>query len=147
MRVTASQGDFKVKAIAGIRGVLLAIDCPEQRRAGLRGFAFKRGVAGSGQPAKWLRSTKVFEAVEPNPKEPGKRFYTNEHPIQSFLWGDYGAEPGTAYRFEVYPMYGEPGALKPDPPVTFEIRTEEEFDQAHGVWFNRGAIASQKFAK
>ncbi|HEY6138830.1 MAG TPA: phospholipase D-like domain-containing protein [Thermoanaerobaculia bacterium] len=155
MRVTASNGDFKVKAISGIRGVLLAIDCPSTRRTGLRGFAFKRGVKGGAQPAKWLRSTKVFEALEPDPKnakDPNdprhpKRFYTNDHPVQSFLWGDYGAEPDTTYEFEVYPMYGKPGALQPEPPVAFEIRTEKEIDQGHGVWFNRGAIASQKFAE
>ena len=153
MRVTTSNGDFKVKAISGIRGVLLAIDCPAERRTGLRGFAFKRGI--KGQPAKWLRSTKVFEALEPDPKnakDPNdpkkpKRFYTNDHPIQSFLWGDYGAEPDTTYRFEVYPMYGEPGALEPEPAVAFDISTEKELDQGHGVWFNRGAIASQKFAE
>lgn len=153
MRVTASKGDFKVKAISGIRGVLLAIDCPPERRIGLRGFAFKRGV--KGQSAKWLRSTKVFEALEPDPKnakdpsDPSKpkRFYTNDHPIQSFLWGDYGAEPDTKYRFEVYPMYGKPGALEAEPAVAFDISTEKEIDQGHGIWFNRGAIASQKFAE
>lgn len=155
MRVTASKGDFRVKAISGIRGVLLAIDCPPERRTGLRGFAFKRGAEGVGQPAKWLRSTKVFEALEPDPKnakdpknpKQAKRFYTNDHPIQSFLWGDYGAEPDTTYRFEIYPMYGKPGALQPEEPVAFEIRTEKEIDQGHGIWFNRGAIASQKFAE
>jgi phosphatidylserine/phosphatidylglycerophosphate/cardiolipin synthase-like enzyme len=155
MRVSASNGNFKVKAIAGIRGVLLAIDCPANCREGLRGFAFKRGVVGGAQPVKWLRSTKVFEAIEPDPKnakdpaDPSKpkRFYTNDHPIQSFLWGDYAAEPDTNYHFDVYPMYGSPGALRPAPPVSFELRTEKELDKGHGVWFNRGAIASQKFAE
>jgi len=155
MRVTASNGNFTVKAIAGIRGVLLAIDCPANCRDGLRGFAFKRGIVGAAQPAKWLRSTKVFEAIEPDPKnakDPAdptkpKRFYTNDHPIQSFLWGDYAAEPDTNYHFDVYPMHGSPGALHPAAPVSFDIRTEKELDQGHGVWFNRGAIASQKFAE
>jgi phosphatidylserine/phosphatidylglycerophosphate/cardiolipin synthase-like enzyme len=155
MRLQKSAGDFKVKAISGIRTVLIALDCPESRRLGLRGFAFEREVVGSGVPAKWLRSTKVFKSIEPDPKnarDPDdptkpKRFYTNDHPIQSFLWGDYGAEPDTLYRFNVYPMYGKPGALLPEAPVAFEIRTEREFDQGSGVWFNRGAIASQKFAE
>jgi phosphatidylserine/phosphatidylglycerophosphate/cardiolipin synthase-like enzyme len=155
MRATATNGDFKVKAIAGTRGVLIAIDCPPGRRTGLRGFAFKRSISGSAQPARWLRSTKVFKALEPDPKnakDPAdptkpKRFYTNDHPIQSFLWGDYAAEPDTAYHFEIHPMYGNPGALKPATSVSFDIRTEPELAGGHGVWFNRGAIASQKFAE
>jgi phosphatidylserine/phosphatidylglycerophosphate/cardiolipin synthase-like enzyme len=155
MRVTAASGNFRVKAIAGIRTVLIAIDCDKADRAGLLGFGFRRQIVGQGATAKWLRSTKVFKSIEPDPKaarDPNdptkpKRFYTNEHPIQSFLWGDYGADPGTAYKFEVYPMYGAPGALVQRPPITFDIRTENEFDEQHGIWFNRGAIASQKFSE
>ncbi|HEX6534015.1 MAG TPA: phospholipase D-like domain-containing protein [Gemmatimonadaceae bacterium] len=157
MRLQSSAGDFRVKVIAGTRAVLMAIDCPEPRRIGLRGFAFQREVVGSGKPAKWLRSTKVFKSIEPDPKNARdphdptqpKRFYTNEHPVQSFLWGDYGAEPNTTYRFRIYPMYGAPGALEPERPVSFEITTEKELPRSgeHGVWFNRGAIASQYFAE
>lgn len=156
MRVESSAGDFRVKAIAGTRTILMAIDCPEARRTGLRGFGFKRGVKGSGT-SKWLRSTKVFQSLEPDPKkafDPAdpthpKKFYTNDHPIQSFLWSDYGAEPDTTYDFEVHPMYGAPGSLNSSPPVSFTITTEKEFPATgqHGVWFNRGAIASQKFAE
>jgi PLD-like domain len=71
-------------------------------------------------------------------------------PVQSFLWGDYGAEPGTRYRFRILPMYGRPGALTTDPDdeIKIEIDTEKEWvGTGHGVWFNRGAIASQKFAE
>ena len=153
MRVTKEQGDFKVKAIAGTHTILIALDCEEERRRGLLGFGFKRGVVGSknGEP-KWLRSLKVFKSVEPDPlakDEDGKpkRFDTGTHPVQSFLWGDYGAEPGTKYQFSITPMYGKPGALEPAEPLEFEIRTEKANDAGHGVWFNRGAIASQAFSR
>lgn len=155
MRVTASAGDFRVKAIAGTHTVLIALDCAEARRHGLLGFAFKRQVKDSGQPARWLRSQKVFRSIEPDPKnardpddpQKRKRFYTSDHPIQSFLWGDYAARPDTEYVFTILPMYGRPGALEPGGEIDFTIRTEKEFDQGHGVWFNRGAIAGQKFAE
>ncbi len=156
MRVTKTQGDFKAKAIAGTRAILIALDCPEACRHGLMGFAFRREVAGATDTkTKWLRSLKVFKSVVPDPKnardpkDPSKpkRFSTWEHPIQSFLWGDYTAEPNTLYRFTVVPMYGRPGALEPHAGLSFEVRTEKEFDQGHGVWFNRGAIASQAFAR
>jgi hypothetical protein len=48
-------------------------------------------------------------------------------------------------------MYGKPGALTSDPQdeLKLEIQTEKEWEEGvgHGVWFNRGAIASQKFAE
>jgi phosphatidylserine/phosphatidylglycerophosphate/cardiolipin synthase-like enzyme len=48
-------------------------------------------------------------------------------------------------------MYGKPGALTSDPQdeLKLEIETETEWKEGagHGVWFNRGAIASQKFAE
>jgi phosphatidylserine/phosphatidylglycerophosphate/cardiolipin synthase-like enzyme len=149
--------DFRAKAISGTHTILLALDCPEARRKGLLGFAFSREVVGVGAP-KWLRSQKVFESVVPDPKnakdatDPTKprRFYTNEFPVQSFLWGDYAATPDTTYSLRIAPMYGEPGALTSDPKdeITLQIRTEKEWDgKGHGVWFNRGAIASQKFAE
>ena len=155
MRVMQSQGDFRAKAIAGTHTVLVALDCKQERRKGLLGFAFKRESAGDVGEAKWLRAQKVFRSIVPDPRaerdpedptQP-KRYYTSEHPIQSFLWSDYTAQPDTRYKFTIVPMYGKPGALEPQPGIEFEVRTEKEFARGHGVWFNRGAIASQAFAR
>ena len=149
-------GHFKVRAIAGTHTVLIALDCAEQARHGLMGFGFKRTVVGAANPGeKWLRSLKVFKSIVPDPRhardpqDPTKpaRFSTEDYPIQSFLWSDYTAQPDTRYRFTVVPMYGQPGALQPQPGLSFEIRTEKSIDGGHGVWFNRGAIASQAFAR
>src|SRR5262249_32539882 len=157
MRVPAKTvGHFKVRAIAGTHTVLIALDCAAQARHGLMGFGFKRTVVGAVNPGeKWLRSLKVFESIVPDPKnardpnDPTKpaRFSTKDHPIQSFLWSDYRAQPDTRYRFTVVPMYGQPGALQPQPGLSFDIRTEKSIDGGHGVWFNLGAIASQAFAR
>ncbi|MEN3331633.1 MAG: hypothetical protein V7641_998 [Blastocatellia bacterium] len=119
MRVIANKGKFRAKVIAGTHTVLVALDCDESSRQGLMGFAFKREVVGKGG-AKWLRSQKVFKSIVPNPKEaldpkdPTKqqRFSTWEHPVQSFLWGDYTAMPDTNYKFTIVPMYGTPVARK-----------------------------------
>lgn len=155
MRVAATAGKFRANAIAGTHTILMALDCDEEKRHGLLGFAFKRETVGKPGTDKFLRAQKVFKSIVPDPKatkdpvdatQP-KRFFSNEHPIQSFLWSDYTAFPDTKYKFTVIPMYGTPGALKPDPGLEFEVRTEKEFDQGHGVWFNRGAIASQAFAR
>jgi len=160
MRASGGTGDFKARAIAGTHTVLIALDCPEARSKGLMGFAFQREIAGpNGRGPKFLRSQKVFKSEVPDPKnahdpdDPSKpmAFYTDRFPVQSFLWGDYAASPGTRYHFIVQPMYGQPGALTTDPgdAVEFDITTEQEWGdgETHGVWFNRGAIASQKFAE
>src|SRR5919198_3850747 len=114
--------DFQARAISGTHTILVALDCPEKRRRGLLGFAFQRERVGTGGP-KWLRSQKVFKSIVPDPKhemdpddpKKARRFYTNEFPVQSFLWGDYAAQPGTKYRLRIQPMYGRPGHLETDP--------------------------------
>src|SRR3954469_17726929 len=156
MRATIGAGDFRAKAISGTHVVLIALDCNHKAHAGLMGFAFKREVVGGpARETKWLNAQKVFKSIVPDPKaerDPAdptqpRRYSTFEHPIQSFLWGDYTAEPDTTYKFTIVPMRGKPGALEEGTPIVLPIKTEKEFDQGHGVWFNRGAIASQAFAR
>ena len=153
-----AERDFRARAISGIHTVLIALDCPEGRRKDLKGFAFQREVVGAnGAGPKWLRSLKVFQSVVPDPKnahdpnDPRKsrRFYTNEFPVQSFLWSDYTADPDTTYKFEVIPVFGTPTALelREASALTLNVKTEKEDDGKHGIWFNRGAIASQAFAR
>lgn len=148
----SSGGDFQVKVIGGTRTIMMALNCPDGRRKGLRGFSFHRTIEGAAT-GKWLRSQKVFQSVVPNPKKlvDGKApvFTTEQFPVQSFLWSDYTAEPGTRYEFRILPMYGKPGALKSSSKdaIMVTIQTEAEYDpNGHSIWFNRGAIASQHFA-
>lgn len=148
----SQSGDFELKVIAGTRTILMALNCPESRRKGLRGFAFYREIKGADE-GKWLRSQKVFKSLVPDPKRlvDGKKqvFTTQEHPVQSFIWSDYTAEPGKTYNFRILPMYGKPGSLKSlaADELTISIKTEPEDDSdGHGIWFNRGAIAGQQFA-
>src|SRR5262245_46140685 len=146
--------DFEARVITGTHTILMAINCPDSRRKGLLGFGFKRD---GGTGLKFLRSVKVFESIVPDPKNAkgpdGKpaRFYTDTFPVQSFLWGDYSASPGTKYKFSILPMYGKPGTLTTDArdQIDIEVSTEKEWEpgEVHGVWFNRGAIAGQKFAE
>ena len=146
MRAKASAGEFKASAIAGTRAVMIALDCDKEARKGLLGFTFRR-AKGAGKP-EWLRSLKVFEAVEPKPDPEKGDYRTNKFPIQSFLWSDYTAEPDTTYQFEVIPAFGTPTALELREPLklTLKVKTEKE-DDGHGIWFNRGAIASQAYAR
>src|SRR5205807_137250 len=49
-------------------------------------------------------------------------------------------------RVVVIALYGDIHALEERFQIDFTIRTEKENDGRHGVWFNRGAIASHEFA-
>lgn len=145
MRAHAKRGDFSAFAVAGTRAILIALDCKKSARQGLLGFAFKR--KGGKHPAKWLRSQKVFESVEPKPDVEHGDYRTNRFPIQSFLWGDYTAEPKTTYEFEIYPVYGTPAKPDLQTPLLLKVKTEDERGEKHSIWFNRGAIASQAYAR
>jgi len=145
MRVTASKGGFDVRAIGGSHVVLLAIDATKGARRGLLGFALKRTDAKENQ-SYWLKGLKVFREIVPHP-QPGQRYSSLEHPIQSFLWSDYSAKPGRTYGFVIRPVYGTPRNLSYGEDVEITIETESEHGGTHAVYFNRGAIASQAFAE
>jgi hypothetical protein len=149
MRTSASSknGDFQARAIAGTHTIMLALNCKPERRKGLLGFSIQREIVGAGPGGmKWLRSLKVFKSQVPDPKnakdprDPSKpaRFYTEQYPVQSFLWGDYGASPGKTHRFRICPRYGKPGALttNTNDEIHVDITTEEEWPQGakHGIW-------------
>ena len=142
---TGTASNLTVHAIAGTRVILVALNCPDAKKKDLMGFAFKREFA-SGPTGDWLRGLKVFKTNEPDPK-PNTLYSTYDNPIQSFLWSDFTADPDTAYRFTITARYGKPGALQDGDTVTFEIRTEKADDGKHGIWFNRGSVASQAFAR
>ena len=141
----ASKSGIRARAITGTHTVLIALDATPKARKGLLGFALRREDPEEDQEY-WLRGSKVFPSVVPHPVQ--KDVYsTIEHPIQSFLWGDYSAKPGRKYHYTVRPLYGTPKNLKPGPDVELDIETEPENDgDGHGVWFNRGAIASRAYA-
>jgi len=93
-----TSGPLRVRAVAGTRVVLMAIDLEESARDGLQGFAIKRGIEGG--PADWLKGIKYFKALVPNPQK-GSVYSSRQHPFQTFLWSDYVADPGTNYEVTV----------------------------------------------
>jgi len=142
MRVSQGNGHLRVKAIAGTRVVLLALEMDEESRKGLRGFAIKRGIKGHEQS--WLRGTKYFKDLVPHP-DPKDDYSSREQPFQTFLWSDYKAWADTDYDFTIVALYGDIHAFEERHTLEFSIRTEAYDDEKHGVWFNRGAIASHAF--
>ena len=141
-REEAAAGPLRVSAIAGTRVVLMALDIEPAGRDGFRGFAFQ---VSDGQQTRWLQGTKYFESLVPHPAK-GAKYSTLEHPIQSFLWSDYEAHPETEYEYTIVAMYGEIGTLEQRYRATIKIMTEKENDGKHGIWFNRGVVASRAYS-
>lgn len=94
----------------------------------------------------WLSGMKTFQQVDPFPV-PGEPVTTFLHPLQTFQWADYSASPDERYVYTVIAMEGQPGALVPGPQVELAVKTERVDQGKHAVFFNRGAVASQEYAR
>lgn len=145
MRKKVTSKGLSVHAIAGTHAVLLACDYPRKKCSGLLGFAIHRTDRTENE-AYWLQGMKVFPSADPG-LAPGSRVDTKDHPIQDFMWSDYSAKPGHAYAYRVLAMKGTPEHPEPVAEVVVEIDTEDPAAGDHDVWFNRGAAASQEYAR
>lgn len=159
MRVKEKANALECRATAGTHVVVLAWDFIDQnspKKTGLMGFAIERTELQNGVMAEqyWLRSIKRFKDKDRG-LAPGTPVPTNEHPIQSFQWADYTAEQDTTYRYRVVPTYGSAKRLEVDEAngVSVEITTERQIadetgpGDRHDVFFNRGVIGSQAYAR
>ena len=136
---------ISVHAIPGTHTVLFGMDATNQARAGLLGFAL--GKRHPGGTIRWMNGFKVFREVLPDPK-PGTLKPTNEHPIQDFQWSDYNAEPGgIAADYVIRPMYGTPTDLEPGSDIEMQVATLNAPGARQQVFFNRGTIPGQAFAR
>ncbi|MEO7893859.1 MAG: phospholipase D-like domain-containing protein, partial [Aeromicrobium sp.] len=147
MRVRKSAGGLTVNAIAGSHVVLLGWDMAERdiRAQGVLGFALRRTRQSDGE-VHWMTGMKTFGSVHPDPA-PGVPVSSHLHPFQSFQWADYSASPGGTYTFRVVAMTGLPVALQEGAAVDVTVTTERVDLGRHAVFFNRGAIASQEYAR
>jgi phosphatidylserine/phosphatidylglycerophosphate/cardiolipin synthase-like enzyme len=134
-------------AIAGTHVVLMGWDMTAAalRSKKVLGFAIERTRHRDGEVI-WLGGMKTFQTVAPDPG-PGVLVSSREHPIQSFQWADYSVAPGERYSYRVVARVGTPASLKNGPQAKLEVETEGEHVGKHSVFFNRGAVASQEYAR
>jgi len=144
MRVRTVAGGLTLNAVAGSYVVVLGLNIDDGDRAGLRGFAIQREDKTEGETI-WMKGMKTFQSVEPHPAQ-GEQFSSQVHPFQTFQWADYTAKPGYTYVYTVVAMTGQPGALKPGASVSVSATTEN-ITGDHTIHFNRGAAASQEYAR
>ncbi len=145
MRKREQQNGITVNAIAGTYVVFLSMDINKTVRKNFRGFAIQREDHAENEII-WLRGMKTFEATEPHPAS-GETFSSLYHPFQSFQWADYSAKPGVTYTYTIHRMYGEPGHLQSKGEVSVQVLTELETGPTHSVFFNRGSVATQEYAR
>lgn len=155
MRSKSDQvGGVQVFAVCGTNTVSFGIRADAGARDGLLGFGVTRG---QGNPAeehgtpRWMYGYKVFEALVANPT-PKTWVSTEDHPIQSLVWDDFTCEAGRTYTYEFHPYKGAPGALdRSAPVVSIQVTTEplygDPLQPGHDVFFNRGVISSQAYAR
>jgi phosphatidylserine/phosphatidylglycerophosphate/cardiolipin synthase-like enzyme len=145
MRVRESNEGLTVQAVAGTYVVLLAMHMDKSACPGHMGFAIHR-TDHTEEDAYWLEGMKTFEETDPK-LAPGWKYPTNKHPIQGFTWSDFTAKPGHRYTYRVVALKGSPTALEAFKEVKLDAITESETGGDHAVYFNRGASASQEFAR
>ena len=163
MRATITGTQLKASAYAGTYVVVLAWDTVDGKppsRKNLLGYAIERTeLDGDGNEVEryWLRGIKRFRDKDKG-LPPGTPVSTAEHPVQGFLWADYTAKAGVRYLFRIVPVFGKVKNPKLDEAaaVTLDVTAEIEGDQPtaaapdavrHDVFFNRGVIGSQAYAR
>lgn len=147
MRTRDESNGLTAMATAGSHVVLIGWDLSEKaiRGRGVLGFSIRRTRHEDGEVI-WLGGMKTFHSVEPNPA-PGALVNSFFHPIQSFQWADYSVSPDQSYTYRVVARTGTPTALTDDAYVDLKVTTERVDQGTHAVFFNRGAIASQEYAR
>ncbi|MDX8449832.1 phospholipase D-like domain-containing protein [Mesorhizobium captivum] len=162
MRATETGEVLRVRAISGTYVVVLAWDFVEGQDAkknGLMGFAIQREELQGDRVVEryWMTGIKRFRDKDKG-LPPGTPVSTADHPMQAFQWADYTAETSHTYRYKVVPVYGEVKKLDLDEgsAISVTITTEIEYllhpsegndTERHDVYFNRGVIGSQAYAR
>ncbi len=145
MRERKTRQGLTVQGIAGSYVVLLGMDMKRSECDGHLGFAIHRTDHEKNE-AYWLEGLKTFQETDPG-FAPGSKYPTNEHPIQGFTWSDFSAKPGRRYTYRVEALRGSPKKLTTYKAVEIDIATESEQGGDQDVFFNRGAAASQEYAR
>lgn len=147
MRKKGQNNGLTALAVAGSNVVVLGWDMSKAaiQQNHILGFAVKRTRASDGEII-WLGGLKTFASIEPEPA-PGVLVSSYLHPIQSFQWSDYSVSPGQGYTYEVVARGGTPQVLSDIATVSLPVTTESVDLGRHAIFFNRGSIASQEYAR
>jgi phosphatidylserine/phosphatidylglycerophosphate/cardiolipin synthase-like enzyme len=136
----------QVIAVAGTNTVSFGVAASADTKHGLLGFAVERLDTAKNERF-FMPGFKVFRSVNPQPVA-NAPVSTYEHPVQSFVWDDFMAEPDHGYTYVFHPLKGKPMNLdRSSEPLTITVHTEPLAGLEHDVFFNRGVASSQAYAR
>lgn len=146
--VKTSKGSYRAVALVGSHSVIVAWDADEAVREGLLGFAVRRTDfdpdTGEAQRMDWLSGTKRFDGIQDGA---GTEIRSDQGPFQRFRWNDYTVNHGRSYRYEIFPMRGQPGALVRDGTLTLNVRPSPDVVDGLGIFVNRGVTAAHAYLR
>ncbi len=146
MKVSA--GPYSGSALVGTYSTIIGWSFDDASlREGLKGFAIRRTEFSKATDEilelKWLGGYKRFRS-EDNGQANDVGSLTA--PFQRFRWNDYTLDASRYYRYEVFPMRGEPGHLtREEDPLVFEFSPTPEDDGDLGIYVNRGVTAAKAY--
>jgi len=145
--VRSISGPYNGAALVGTYSVSLGWSFEDERlRSGLRGFAIRRSEFNESDELveiRWLGGFKRFAETDDGSANDVTSLTA---PFQRFRWNEYTLRPGRSYRYEVFPMRGDPAALtKDEDPLVFEFAPTPEDDGNLGVYVNRGVTAAKAY--
>ena len=143
MRERSPTGPVSVQAIAGTHVVLLGMNVDASLVDGLLGFAIERTDHTEGERY-YLPN---FLLLKANDVGESPDYSSRLNPVQEFVWGDYTAKPRHTYTYKVSATHGAPAQPEPGPSATVRVETEDPDDGTHGIFFNRGVVASQAYQR
>ena len=148
VRSSAAPGDMALAAHRGDRGVLLAMDLPQERTERLAGFALFRKTPG-GVERPLLNRLDFVTPLTSGTTAADRRWHASDRaPFQKFRWVDMPSpvEAGT-YRYTATARYFDgAGGLVDGPSASVEIDLADQHLGALTVGFTRGYISSQAYA-
>lgn len=163
MKVSNQNTVLKARAIAGSHVVVLGWDfvgAQPAKKAKLMGFAIERSEFNVNNVVierYYLKGIKRFFDKDKG-LPAGTPVSTFEHPVQSFQWGDYTPRPGVTYQYSILPLYGTSKHLTFDDgdrlpllvttePLSGRSGATNTGTARHDIFFNRGVIGSQAYAR
>jgi hypothetical protein len=105
-----------------------------------RGFTIRRVTQGS--PDVYLHGFVGFSDDDKlDPNAPWK------HPVQRFMWWDYGVKPGQSVQYSVIPVTGDKDSLKladgAASSLTAPMTISSQVSPNVGAYFNKGIVSAQ----
>lgn len=146
--IRAKSGPYRGAALVGTHSAVIGWTFDKAAlRKKLLGFAIRRidldPKTKEVLRLEWLGGYKRFAEADTGRVDNVRSL---EAPFQRFRWNDYTLKSNRAYRYEIFPMRGSPGALtRREKPLIFKFRPSREDPGDLGIFVNRGVTAAMAY--